>query len=196
METLFRFNKFDRTALHPEAIKLAPKCKKLSHEELFFIVLAYDWNSILKRYPKADRIRKAKRMVWGKDESDDWFPEKDPKIMEAIEEYNGFQYDENRSLRDAYRSKITELQDMLLAASPTTLKAIDEAIQRLQKRISETEEEIKKNDEIALLKGGDRLSFIENWQRNQQKANKEKERMKKQGAKLIENDGSSLQTDN
>lgn len=185
MDTIFRFNKYDKVVLFPEAVKLAPKCKKLNPEELHFVVLAFDWHSILKRYPKADRIRKAKRIVWNKDDGDDFFPEKEQKIIEAIEEYEELQYDENRALRDAYRSKITILQDQIMVADPSKIKTLDEAIERLQKRIKETEVEIFKNDDTALLKGGDRLSFIETWQRNQQKAKKDKARIKKSTDSLM-----------
>jgi hypothetical protein len=178
---LFRINKRNNLVMVPEAAKLTDHCKKLTEEELRFVILATDYYSPLRQYPKKEKLQKAKRMVWGKDDKDKFFPEDDKKIAAAIEEYGELQYDQTRETIAAYQEKIEMLMVQLLQTNTAgSVSKIDADISTLQIRIKALQEDVERLEDNVKLKGkDDKLSLIEIWQRNQIKAKKDKGKIRK-----------------
>jgi hypothetical protein len=186
---LFRIDKRNNTILDKQAAKLTQHCKKLSEEELRYVILVADYYSPLKQYPKKEKAIKAERMVWGTEAETKQIGE-DPKIKRAIEEYEELQYDPIRETIKAYREKVNSLvSELLLANRPGKVSQIDADIQVLQTRIAEMQEDIQKaEDAVKLKKKGDSLSLIEIWQRNIEQAKKDKMQMNKKKLELEEKD--------
>lgn len=161
---LFTVNKENSLILDSEAIKLCPGLKKISDEEILFVVLAYDYKSPYHQFPEEERVRKAKRHVWGTIEG-----EQDQKddVLEAIDLYRSLQYDVRRETIINYSKKIDHLNRLLAnEESARNIKSLDETIDRLLQRIDTLQNEVDKADESVELKGGGKLSLIEKWQRN------------------------------
>lgn len=168
---LFQLNKRGTTVLNAEAAKLCPELAKMDSKELLFIVLYVDYNSPYSQMSDIERIRRAKRQVWG---TSDVVPEQNKKMIDAIEMYKSLQYDPKRETLRIYNEKIFKLSnDILHESDPRQIGKLDEAINTLQKRASAIEKELNEimsND--AELKGGQRMSFIEKWQENMREYNK------------------------
>jgi hypothetical protein len=182
---LFRIDKRNNTIFDKQAARLTEQCKKLSEEELRYVILVTDYYSPLKQYPKKEKAVKAKRMIWGV-EGDNNPIQDDPKIKRAIEEYENLQYDPVRETIIAYKEKVQSLtSELLLANKPGRVTQIDGDIKALQTRIAEMEEDVQKaEDSVRLKKKGDSLSLIEIWQRNIETAKKEKELMSRKKLEL------------
>lgn len=171
--TLWKIDKRNHLLLEKDVAKLTTHLKKLDEDHLRFVVMAYDYESPFKRFPEQDRIRKAKRVVWKKDEKDGFYPEH--SIQPAIEEYCGFQYDARRELIEAYKKKVSLLQNELLVSDkPGMIAKIDTDISILIKRMEELQEQIDKTEgDDSTAK--DRRSMMEKWQIN--KVEQEKHRI-------------------
>lgn len=175
--TLWKIDKRNHFLLEKDVAKLTIHLKKLDEDQLRFVVMAYDYESPFKRFPEQDRIRKAKRVVWKKDEKDGFFPEH--SLQSAIEEYCGFQYDARRELIEAYKKKVSLLQnELLLSDKPGMIAKIDSDIAILIKRMAELQEEIDKTegDDSTV---GNRRSMIERWQQNKVEQEKHKIQLEK-----------------
>ena len=165
---LFQYNKKDKVILHPEALALTKKLKKLSSDDLLYVILAYDYKSKYRLYPGADRKRLAVQEVYGKNAD---IPETKAGMEEAIKEYMSLQFDFKRELCDKYITKIQILQDQLITENdPKKIANIDAAIKTLESRISEIQREIDKDEEAEELRGGGEMSYIERWQANMRNA--------------------------
>lgn len=179
--TLFRIDKRNNVILDKNAAKLTKYCRKLTEEQLRFVILVCDYHSPLKQYPKKERIQKAKRMVWIKDESANFFPEEDKTIAEAMVEYGDLQYDPIRETIAKYNEKIESLsQELLISTKAGSIKSLDGDIGILQERVRIMQEEVDRIDETVKLKRkDDSLSLIEIWQDNQKKAHKDRAAIEK-----------------
>lgn len=170
------------------AVKLTKHCRKLDDEQLRFVILAVDYHSPLKQYPKRERIQKAKRMVWMKDESANFFPESDKLIEAAMQEYEDLQYDPVRVTIQKYLEKIEMLtQELITSTRAGSIKALDADISILQDRVRIMQDEVDKMDEqIKLKKKDDSLSLIEIWQDNMKKASKDRDALKQKQKEMEE----------
>ncbi len=166
---IFRIDKKEKVVLDADAVKLCPVLKKLEQKKLLFVILAYDYTSPFHRFPEAERIRKAKVLVW---ETTDVDTDKDSFLKECIDEYKSLQYDVKRETMAVYESKIAQMNTELMAeASPRRIKEIDEAIERLAARREKMQREIDMDEEASrVIKGGQQMSMIEKWQENKRKA--------------------------
>lgn len=163
---VFKLKNKNSTILYSDAYKICPELKVLSEKELLYIILSVDYDSPSHQFPEEERMRRAKRQVYGEIEES---PENTPKIKKAIEFYKSLQYDPRRETIIKYRSKIESLGHMILSA--TTAKEIsdlDNAIEKLMDRCKKIQNEIDSDDalESVQLKGGGKLSFLEKWQKN------------------------------
>lgn len=186
--TLWKIDKKNHLLLEKDAAKLTKYLKKADEDSLRFIILAYDYESPFKRYPEKDRIRKAKRVVWNKDERDGFFPE--DQLEKEIIEYRELQYDSRRELVELYKTKITLLQaDILNSQKPGEIVKIDGDIQVLLERMKNMEAAIYKDDELS-IDPTDRRSLIEKWQlaRAQAKRDRAFEEKKKKHDELSTQD--------
>lgn len=170
--TLWKIDKKSHLLLEKDAAKLTKHLKKADEDSLRFIILAYDYESPFKRYPEKDRLRKAKRVVWNKDEKDGFFPE--DQLEKEIIEYRELQYDSRRELVELYKTKITLLQDELLKSDkPGQIVKIDGDIQVLMERMKSMENAIYKDDEMA-VDPTDRRSLLEKWNLSRAQAKKDR----------------------
>lgn len=161
---LYTVTKKGGILLHPEALKLVPEFAKLDSKQVLFLILANDYDGPFKQFPEDDRVRKAKRRVYGTDAVS---PETMPVMLQAIKMYNVLQYDRNRELQKTYEKKIDKLsKKMETEEDESKLKKIDDAIQMLTRRITEVQRVIETDDEERLIKGGGRISLIEQWGEN------------------------------
>ena len=178
---LFKIDKRNNAILDKNAAKLTKYCRKLSEEELRFVILVMDYHSPLKQWPKKERIQRAKRMVWIKDESANFFPENEKHIAEAMIEYGDLQYDPVRETIAKYLEKIESLsQELLITTKAGSIKSLDADIGILQDRVKTMQDEVDRIDEsIKLKRKDDSLSLIEIWQENQRKASKDRQAIEK-----------------
>lgn len=173
---LFKIDRRNNAVMHAQAAKLTTYCKKLSEEEFRFVVMVMDYHSPLKQYPKGERLKKAKRMIWGKDTVT---PELEKHVIASMEEYGELQYDPIRETIIKYNEKIEQLSLELLNDTKAGFVAkIDADIATLQGRVKEMHDDVSRLEESVKLKGKeDSLSMIEQWQANKIKAKRDRKKL-------------------
>lgn len=166
MATLFQLDKENSAILHPECAKLCPELKKLTKDELLFVILAYDYKSPYHSFPEDERIRKAERQVWSnKDEK----YSSSVRVKNAIGAYRSLQYDTRRETIRNYREKIVSLNKQLMEeTSPTKIKTIADTIKLLESEAEKTQESVDKTELDYHLRGGGKKSLIEEMQENRE----------------------------
>lgn len=162
LKTLFRVNEREKIIIDLEAIKLCPGLKKVGQDDLLFIILAYDYNSPFKRLDEDERIRRAMRRAFGKDDL-----ESIDRLKKVISDYRSLQYDERRETVNAYRKKVGVLRlELINENKPGTIESIGKTIKYLHDEIENLQEKIDKDDELIILSSGGKLTILENWQKN------------------------------
>lgn len=172
---LFYVDTDSLAVLDDEARKLCPELGKLTKREFTFVVLYEDYGSPYSQMPTKERLRRAKRHVFGDADSE---IDKDPLIVAAIELFRELQFDVDKETLRNYREKIVDYSVRVAETDdPKKIKELDSAIEVLGKRCEILEKRISDNHrEEIVLRGGGKLSFIEKWQNNQRNARKLKER--------------------
>jgi len=167
MSYLIAINEKSNQLLHPDAVKLFPGFNVLSHDEILFIVLAYDYCSPYSAFVEDDRLRRASLHVWADNRLD--LLQKQ-KIKNAIEAYKGLQYNPKIELSKSYQKKINELNDAMVSMSaPDAIKKTIESINLLRKSIRELEQEVLAvYEEEGRMVGGGERSFLETMQKNKE----------------------------
>lgn len=168
MPGVFIVNNSNTAILSSDAVKLCPELRKLTEEQVLYIILAYDYiDSPWRRMPLEDRQRLAKRKIWGEK---DFNPEDYKNVLAGIEEYKGLIYDEEREMRDTLLIKLRMLNGEFLAESDVNrLNQIIKSQDLVQKRIDDFDVKIDIKEETIKLKAGKQLSFIEQFMRNRVK---------------------------
>jgi hypothetical protein len=170
--TIFRVDEQSKIVLDRDAVKLCPGLKKINQDDLLFIVLAYDYDSPLKRLDENERILRAKRRAYSDDDV-----KFSKAVLTAIEEYRSLQYDEKRETVITYQSKIRKLRTELLnEQNQSIIKSMVSTIKSLQDSVDELTEQINRDTETLMLSAGGKLSTIEKWQQNQKAAYAERQR--------------------
>ena len=169
MSYLFYIDQKNNKVLHPDVVKLSPELSLLSSEEVLFIILAYDYNSIYRQFPEKQRVSKAIFHVWNDNMPNILDDNKRPhRIKSAIEAYKGLQYNRNIELIEMYNRKIDELLRLLEAEQSTTgIKNNMDSIDKFRKAIRSIELEVVEEKLMdGELKGNIKLSFLEKLQGN------------------------------
>jgi len=170
MSYLFYIDHKNNKVLHGDVVKLSPELALLSSEEVLFIILAYDYNSIYRQFPEKQRVSKAIWHVYNDNVPNLLNEEKRPqRIKSAIEAYKGLQYNRNIELVEMYNRKIDELLKLLEAETSTTgIKNNMDSIDKFRKAIRSIESEIVEEKLMdGELKGNAQLSWLEKLQANQ-----------------------------
>lgn len=168
---LFRVNKDNQIIIHTQAIKLCPLLRKVSKEDLAYIVMAYDYRSPFHQLPTEDRYRRASDRAYG---TIDKVEEANTKLSRHIEEYMSLQYDERRETLRSYQDKLKLLRMHLQnETSSREMKNLDETIMRFMERCEEIQKIIDQDDNIQQLIGGGNATFLERWQKNMRKYKEE-----------------------
>jgi len=173
MPLLFKTQRRNKLVLHPDAIKLTTHLKKLSSDEVYYTILAYDYYSKYHQYPLRDRKLRAEREIFGAEAKN--IEEGNKKLKDAIEEYKSLQYDYRRELVNTYQEKIELNRAELISASSLAVKKLLDANRMLDAEINKLQHEIDKNEEALELQGGGRISFIEEWRENRKKYQRNKQ---------------------
>ncbi len=170
MSYVFYIDAKNKKVIHPDAMKLCPELSVLNEQESLYLILAYDYFSPFNQFPELERSRKSQFTVWGELRSDIVAKE---KIKKASECYMSLQFNSKLELIRTYEKKIKTFQDKIDSEdAPSMLKSIMDAISHLKKSIAELQKEA--TDEIittAELKGGKKLSWLEEMQRNKEMYN-------------------------
>lgn len=171
---LFRLDKKFTVVLDEDAMDLEPCLRLLNSKQKLFLVLGWDYFSPYARLTKEERIGRARRQTYGKE---DVSPETDKKFINAIEAYMGLQYDYRRDFRDSNLDRAKELQHEMISEKdvskiPKYQSAINVFLDNAKKYQAEIDAlSIEEQDN---LKGDSKLSFIEKWQNNQREYKKNK----------------------
>jgi len=174
MYGIFRIRDDNRAVIDKDIIKLIPELRKVTEEELIYIILVYDWfDSPIRKMPLEMRKTSARRKLW-KDLS--ITPEENPVVKKAIEAYKSICYDPIRSSIDAIKIKIEYLNHSLLTDQDITLTKAKDIIGQLSffnDKLYSLEQEVKTEDITHNeIKGQLKLGRLEFFQRKQQEAAK------------------------
>lgn len=168
---LFQVDREKKVILNPDAVKICPVLKDISEQDLFFILLAYDYHGPYKQFPEEERFRKASKEVYGKVSET-----KLKALAEAIEAYRSLQYDTCRETVINYKKKIVQMNQMLMdEASPRLVNEISKSIEHLMDRCEAIQKEVDRDEQTLALKGGGSLTYIEKFQANRKLFEKSKE---------------------
>lgn len=166
MSYIFKLDFRKRAILNKECTGLCPELRKITEKDLLAIILTYDYYSPYHQFPLEERLRKAKRHVYGDDNVNF---EKKKIISKAIELYKSLQYDYKRELIETYRSKIFVLQKSLEDTTDNKeLGLMLDSISKLGTSIEKMQKEIEKEDDYLEIKGGTKLSLLEKLQQNRE----------------------------
>lgn len=172
--SLFLFDKKDRCVVNPDALKLTVYLKKVSNDQFYYLVLAYDHDSPYHQYPEDDRKLKARRQVFKTGSMDD-IEAADPILAEAAKEYQALQYDPIKAIRSSYIEKLVDLNKKLMQETDmSALQRIDKTIEVFEKRLEKIQDKLNKAAQENNIKGKRKLTFIEEWQANQAAYNRDK----------------------
>lgn len=166
MAMLFYIDEQKNLVLRPECAKLSPELAVLDEKELLLIILVYDYHSIYRQFPEADRRRRAMIHVYGESVMEVF----DKQIIkDAIFAYTSLQYDRRVELIIKYQREVDKMVELLeLDETTTGKKKSMEAIDLFTKKIEELEnrhlESIKQKGQI---KGNQEMSWIEDIMSNQ-----------------------------
>lgn len=164
MAGILSINKEGELVINKEAVKLCPVLGTLKEDEVKYIATVYDYvNSPWYMKPFEERQLIAKRRYYNEKSN----PEKHDHIKLAIEEYESLIFNETLYQKEQYKKKLIRLNKLLEATdSPLEIKNLDASITIIMKRIDELESISKKETETLQLKGGKKLSLIEEFKRN------------------------------
>ncbi len=144
---------------------MCPGLKKLSQKELLFIILAYDYKGPFHQLDEGERLRRAKRQAF---EDGDIDLSKDVKLAQCIDEYKGLQFNVERENQLAYQATIAKLRMQLYDCTDAKkIRDITGTIEYLTGEINKIQDKINTDTEASYTSGGERISFLEQWQLNQ-----------------------------
>lgn len=173
--SIFLFDKKERCVVNPDALKLTTYLKKISKDEFYYIVLAYDYESPYHQLPEDDRKLKARRQVFKSGGGDD-IETGNKNLIEAVQEYKSLQYDPQREILNNYIKRIKALNnDFLQETNMDKLVKLDKTIALIQKRAEDIQQKINKSLANIEVKGKRKLNYIELWQVNQVEFKRDKQ---------------------
>lgn len=170
--------------LVPEALEITAYLHMMTEKQLEWIVFVED--PIYSPYhmkPRSERKIIATRRAWPRYAEEDYDPEEQDSdngklFKKALEEYKGIVYCRKRERLRVIDKKLDELNDKILTAEKLTeLKSINESIKYLEEMKEEVLSDIEKDEDDMSgidLKGGGKLSLIEQMRRSQEMRTKDK----------------------
>lgn len=168
MSLLFYTDLKNNLILRPECVKLCPSLSVLKEKELLYIILAYDYQSIYRKFPDHERKRKAMFHAF-----DDNMPdlESKPIIKTAIIDYISLQYDPKIELIKKYQKRVDKyMEDWEEDDNASSAKKYTEAITITKNAMLDLENEVTESIiNKNVIKGGMELSFLETTLADNQK---------------------------
>jgi hypothetical protein len=175
MYGIFRIKDDHSVIIDKDALLLAPELSKVSEKELKYIILVYDtFDSPLRKKPMDMRKQMAKRKMWGNISKN---VERSPDMVKAIDAYKSLCYDPIRESLDAFRYKVSFINKKI-AEPNLNLSDAKEYVKQLEfyeSKLFSLEDEVKKEETVAEIKGKKKLSNLEDWQRRQMQYRKNQE---------------------
>jgi len=166
---VFKVDEKFRVVLNPEAVKLVPELEVLTDDELLYVILVADYeDSPFRNKPLAERKYMAAKRVYKMDYSEEMETQ---AVISAISGYRGLVFDIRRETRETFQRRLAIIQKDIFDKDLTLkrLKEIDDMIKYIEDRIDNINLSLKQTERGNVqLKGQTSLSFIEEWQRNQQ----------------------------
>ena len=164
MAGLFSVTKEGDILLDKEVLRLCPLLNDITLNELKYLIFSYDYNrSPAYRKPLEERKLIAKRKYLSEDKE----PEKSTLFIHCIDEYESLIYDAKKHTLEMYKTKAHRL-DKLVAGTdnPKEITDYDKALTIVTNRIVSLEAEIVIDEESIELRGGKKLSYIEQLKKN------------------------------
>lgn len=164
---VFKVDKNFEIILNIDAVKLVPELSGLDQDELKYVILVVDYvDGPYRKKPLEERRLMAKKNVYKKTD----VKSETPKVIIGMEAYKNLVFDIRRETVDIFHGRIRDLQKETIQSTTTfaRLKEIDQTITFMTDRITKINHEldIEEEEEIE-LKGKKKLSYLEQWQRNQ-----------------------------
>jgi len=168
MSYLIAINERTNEVLHPEVVKLSDTFSLLSHEEMLYVVLYADYNSLYKQFPEHERKRRAMWHAFNENAHD---VIETPRVLAAIKEYTALQFDPDRELITKFQHKIDSLTELLEAETTSTgIEKTVKAINALRANIKDLQSNIDdKTRADGVIKGDRQLSFLEKLKSNKKR---------------------------
>jgi hypothetical protein len=161
MSLLIQINEKTGEVLHPEVVKLCESFSLLTNEEMLYVVLFADYNSIYKQFPEHDRRRKAMWHAFNENATD---AIESPRVLVAIKEYQDLQFDPDIELANRLQKRVDYFSDIIDA--DTNAAAIEKnmkAIRLLRNDITSLRNKVsEKVKAMGVIKGERQLSMLEN----------------------------------
>lgn len=163
---LFYVDKKGKTVIVPEAVQLVPLFGELSEQDMLYVILRTDYFSIFHQYPENERQKKAQGWVYGMNSIN---PERNPKVVKAIAEYERIQYDEKRHLLNVIINKMKQYELLYQnEQNPETSDRYLKSLINTQLIVDKYKSEIALNIQAeTTIKGNKRKSLVEIMQSNQ-----------------------------
>nr|WP_298660525.1 hypothetical protein [uncultured Flavobacterium sp.] len=168
MSYLICINEKTGEILHPEVVKLVDSFSLLSREEMLYVALYTDYNSIYKQFPEHERSRRAMWHAFNENMSDVIASD---RIQIAIKEYTSLQFDPDIELINRFQTKIDRLLDILdKEDSPSMIEKTTKAINSLRENIVSLRDKVdERTKQDGVIKGERQLSFLERLQQNKKR---------------------------
>jgi hypothetical protein len=145
---------------------LCPELALLSDDEVLYVILAYDYNSIYRQFPEEDRMRRARRQIFGEED----VKLSNAKMKKGISAYMSLQYDVRQEQIKVYEEKIGDLNLNLQNNSSTAdIKKNLSSQTELRKAIKELQKELLEDlSQESSIQGGGKKTFIERMMENKE----------------------------
>jgi len=184
---LFYIDKKGKILLHPDVYKVEPFFRKLSSDQVCYLILRCDYKSQFHLWPTEERKRKAKGWVFGMDASD---PKEDPKIAKAIKRYDELQYNDKEHTKRVYQDKKRKFELVFQhETDPIKSDKIMDSINKLQHAIEKIDKEILTDTQTSYqLKGKKQMTLIEKLLDNEKLAEMRRDAIDKLSGIDIKND--------
>lgn len=165
--------------LHRHAVELCPRMSRLRDELVKYLIMVYDYvGSPLKGQPESKRKELAVSFFFPEEHEKKKLIdtiENDPIFRQAVEELQSIIFDVERSTYDTYLEKINQLNMQMGGASPDKIKNFMVATSMLRDEAEKLRIKIERNDVTIInieLKGGRKLSLLEQWRLNKEQFNR------------------------
>jgi hypothetical protein len=171
--------------LQKEAVKLCPSISLLDQNQIKFLISVYDYvGGPLRGQPESRRKELAASFFFleGTDKKKQiLILEKSKDFQKAIEEFVSIIYDPDKNSYDVYLDKLEQVNTSIRSCDPKDIAKFMNAATQLRTEIDRLKLKIERQDVATInieLKGGRKLSLLEEWRRRREQYNRMNVRQK------------------
>jgi len=161
--------------LHSEAVKLCPNLSRLMDDELMYLLSVHDYvDSPIKGQPVSRRRDLACSFFFpnAKDAALLMMDLEDKETFkDALKELESIIYDSDADTLNTYEERIYQLNQAMKTATPKEFGVLIGAINKLREEVDKLKIKIEKTTVAMIqieLKGGKKLSLLEQFRRNKE----------------------------